>query len=147
VPTHQFCLFRKTPSLIAHAASHICPQFREAHHSRFDESVPVANRAKCDSTTLFHTGFCKRNSIYWGEYRIRRGDYGFDADKQAAMIEEIRRTQNGFRYVGNVHRVDYGPEFVPSVMRHKFGTTYRLELDDAGFIKRRTFMGSGEITD
>lgn len=146
VPLHQTCLFRNTPTLRARAAADTCPQFRPAHHARADESVPPDRRRVCNDTTLFHAGFIKRKSIYMGIYRIKRGDYGFDENKQRDMIEEINRTHNGFRYVGNVHRVDYGPERVPSVIRHKFGRTYNLELDENGFIQRRTFHHNGELT-
>lgn len=146
VPLHQTCLFRNTPTLKARAAADTCPQFRPAHHGRFDEAVPYERRAVSNDATIFHAGFCKRKSMYMGIYRIKRGDYGFDEVKQKEMIDEINRTHNGFRYVGDVHRVDYGPEYVPSVIRHMFDKTYRLELDDNNRITKRTFVCNGELT-
>lgn len=146
IPLFQTCLFRNTNSLIAKAAADHCPQFRPAHHSRHDESVPYENRARTADATMFHLGFAKRNSIYMGEYRVYRGDYGHDAADKDWRIAEIRQYHNGFRFVGSVHRVDYGPERAPSVMRHMFGNTYNLELDKDGFIQRRTFVSSGEVT-
>lgn len=146
IPLYQTCLFRKTDTLKAAAAAHTCPQFREAHHSRADESVPEKRRAYCDGATLLHAGFAKRNSVYMGEYRVLRGDYGHEASDKDWRIAEIRQHHNGFRFVGSVCRVDYGAERIPEIIRHMWGKTYNLELDTDGFIQRRTFVSNGEVT-
>jgi glycosyltransferase involved in cell wall biosynthesis len=148
IPLYQTCLFRKTPALTARAAADTCPQFKQAHHSRFDESVPYTRQRKADGAWISHCGFIKRNSMDLGIYRIRRGDYTHDKPEQDKMIAEIHRTHNGFRYVGPVVPVKYGADDirVPSVIKHMFGSTYRIETDKDGFIQRRTFVHNGQVT-
>jgi glycosyltransferase involved in cell wall biosynthesis len=148
VPLTQTCFFRRTNTLAARAAADTCPQFRPQHHSRMDESVPYRARRICNEITMSHYGFAKLNSMYMGEYRVLRGDYGHTQERKDELIAEIRKSHNGFKFVGSVTRVDYdrnGPK-VPSVMRPLFDNTYRLELDADGFIQKRTFASTGELT-
>lgn len=145
VPLTQMCLFRKTRSLECRPAAWSCPQFREFHHSRFDESVPESRRQICLGATVWHLGFCKRDMHYISSHRIRRGDYGFDKEKQEEMIAAMKMEQNPFKYVGWVQRMDGGPERVPWPIRGWWDTTYKLELDDQGYIKRRIHIPTGTI--
>jgi len=144
VPLYQTVLFRKTPALLARAAADTCPQFRPQHHARFDESVPHQKAWKTANATVFHYGFAKRNMMYMAKYRIQRGDYGHEPERKADLIAQLDASGNPFKFIGNVHRVDYGPEYVPTVMREAFDTTYRLEIDDKGFIQKRTLIATGE---
>ena len=145
VPLWQAVLFRRRSNLMCHSAADTCPQFRKEHHARFDEDVPHGRMWDRPGATAFHYGFAKRDMMKMSVYRIHRGDYGHDPEKKQQMMWELVESDNPFRFVGNVHRVDYGPSFVPSVMRAGFATTYRLDLDSQGFIQKRWSMKTGEM--
>jgi glycosyltransferase involved in cell wall biosynthesis len=144
VPLYQMCLFRKTRTLQCRPAAWSCPQFREFHHSRFDESIPKDRRQLCGDAKLWHLGFLKQDMHYISSHRIRRGDYGFDAEKQNQMIGAMAAERNPFKYVGWVQRADYGQEHLPSMLREWWGR-YELELDKDGFIQKRTHKPTGVV--
>lgn len=144
VPLIQMVFFRKGKWLRCMPAAWSCPQFREFHHARFNESVHSSKRQVCGTATNFHYGFSKRNMMYMAEYRIRRGDYGHDELTKATMISELHRSNNPFKFIGWVHPVDYGPEKAPWPIRDKFHD-YELTLDKAGFITKRVHVPTGAV--
>lgn len=144
IPLTQMVFFRKTRNLQCRPAAWGCPQFREFHHARFDESVPDDKRQKCWDATIFHYGFSKRNMMYMAEYRIRRGDYGHEDERKDQLIKELHESRNPFKFIGWVSPVDYGPEVSPAIIRTRFHD-YELTLDRDGRIQKRLHVPSGEI--
>lgn len=146
IPLFQTMFFRKQATLKCIPASASVPSFRPEHHARFDESVSRRMVGDCTGATVFHYGFAKRNMMYMAEYRIQRGDYGHDPDRKREMIEALRQSGNPFKFIGSVHRVDYGRERVPECMKQAFDNTYRLECDSNGFIQQRYCIKTGKPT-
>lgn len=146
VPLWQTVFWRTRPDLKVRPASDTNDYFREWHHASCDLSMAGRKFYNCGSVTLFHLGFCKKNAMEMSKYRIQRGDYTHDPEKKAAMIAELKASNNPFHFVGDgVVRVDYGKEHVPAVMRDKFGVTYRLGLYPDGRIRQRYGVKSGEV--
>ena len=143
VPLWQTVLFRMRPDLECFPASKNNPFFKEFHHASFDVSMTGRRFYNCKEATCFHYGFSKRDMMFMAKYRIRRGDYGHDQQVKDEMCAVLDKCQNPFKYIGPVTRVAYGKEHVPTVMKSKFGTTYRLELDKAGNILSRTEIATG----
>lgn len=146
VPLWQDVAFRMRPDLKWSPAAWSDPRFKEFHHASPGLSMAGRKFYNCGSATCFHYGFSRRNMMEQSVYRIQRGDYGHDQETKDKKIAELRASNNPFLFVGNVTKVDYGPEAVPSVIRHAFGKTYKLELDDQGFIKQRYLISTGETT-
>lgn len=144
VPLWQTVLFRMRPDLECIPASRVNSFFKDFHHASFDNSMVNRQFFNCGSATVFHYGFAKKDMMKMSIYRIQRGDYGHDQDVKDRKIKELKESNNPFLFVGNVVRVGYGPERVPSIMRKKFGKTYKLELDRHGFIQSRTLIETGE---
>jgi glycosyltransferase involved in cell wall biosynthesis len=144
VPLIQMVFFRKTKQLRCMPAAWSCPQFREFHHARFNESVDASRRQECWDATIFHYGFSKKNMMYMAEYRIRRGDYGHEDETKERMIKELHESNNPFKFIGWVHPVDYGPEGAPWPLRDRFHD-YELTLDYAGRIMKRVHLPTGIV--
>ena len=145
VPLWQTCLWRMRPDLEFKPAMISDKRFKEFHHASPDLSMAGRQFYNSKVVTLFHYGFCKKNMMEMSIYRIQRGDYGHDRDKKDRMISELKESDNPFRFVGGVVRVKYGPEIVPSVMKKKFGNTYRLTFYQNSInIKQRYSVATGE---
>lgn len=145
IPLYQTVFFRNTNTLRVMPAAWSCPQFREFHHSRADESVHPDARRECSKATVIHTGFSKRNMMAISRHRINRGDYGHDPVVKAQMIEEMERLNNPFRFVGPVVKVTLPPEEIPWPIKDKHGKDYELTLNEQGFIMQRKSKTTGEI--
>lgn len=144
VPLWQTSMWRMRPDLQFRPAMESDPRFKEFHHASPDLSMKGRKFYNCGSVTCYHYGFSRNNMMHQSAYRIQRGDYGHEQEKKDAMIKELHESGNPFHFVGDgVVRVDYGPEGVPSVMRNKFGKTYKLELFDDGRIKQRYSVETG----
>lgn len=139
-----WCFFRRTPHLQCRPAADVCAWAKEQHHASFERSCKSGSLFKTRDITLFHYGFAKRNMMEMSAYRIHRGDYGHDPARKKLLTAELLESGNPFKFIGPVQRVDYGAEFVPSVMRERFGKTYLLELDSAGQIVSRK-LATGEL--
>ena len=144
IPMHQTVLFRMRPDLECIPACKSDPRFREFHHASFDASMVGRTFYNCSTATCFHYGFSKRNMLDMLKYRIGRGDYEHEPELKQKRIAEVDKHQNPFIWCGPVTRVAYGREHVPTVMKSKFGTTYRLELDKDGNILSRTEIATGK---
>lgn len=144
VPLWQTVLFRAGSWLEAKPACLADKRFKEFHHSSYDPSMVGRRFYNCGQATCFHYGFSKRNMMHMAKYRIHRGDYGHEPERKEKMWKELDKCGNPFKYIGPVIRVAYGPEHVPTVLRKKFGNTYKLELDKDGFIQSRTLIETGE---
>ena len=145
VPLWQTVLFRMRPDLECIPACKSDPRFKEFHHASFDPSMTGRKFYNCKEATCFHYGFSKRNMLQMLKYRIGRGDDGHDEASKQKKYALIDKSQNPFMWCAPVTRVAYGKEHVPTVMKHKFGTTYRLELDKAGNILKRIHIPTGEV--
>lgn len=146
VPLWQTSFWRMRDSLEFKPAMVSDPRFKEFHHASPDLSMKGRKFYHCGSATCHHYGFCRRDMMRISEYRIQRGDYGHDQSKKDKMISELKESGNPFHFVSDsVVRVKYGPEAVPSVMKKKFGTTYRLAFYRDGRIKQRYDAKTGEI--
>ena len=145
IPLFQTVLFRMRPDLECMPACRADPRFKEFHHASFDPSMKGRSFYNCKEATCFHYGFSKRDMMHMAKYRIHRGDYGHDDKVKAEMCAVLDKCQNPFKYIGAVVRVAYGKEHVPTCMKSKFGNTYRLELDNKGFIQKRIHIPTGEV--
>lgn len=145
VPLWQTVFFRNRPDLEAKPACASDPRFREFHHASFDPSLIGRMFHNDPHSTVFHYGFSKKNMMEMSLYRIHRGDYGHDEETKRSMSEQLIQSGNPFKFIGPVHRVDYGEERVPPVMRPLFGKTWKLDIDDQGFIQSRTHIPSGKV--
>lgn len=144
VPLWQTVLWRMRKDLEFHPAMESDPRFKEFHHASPDLSMRNRRFYNCGSATCFHYGFSRNNMMHQSAYRIQRGDYGHDQVVKDKMIAELKASGNPFHFVSDgVVPVDYGREHVPSVIRDKFGRTYRLELYPDGRIKQRYSIKTG----
>lgn len=143
VPLWQTVLWRMRPDFEFKPAALSDPRFMEFHHASPDLSMTGRSFYNCGSATVFHYGFSKKNMMDMSVYRIHRGDYGHDDETKARLTKELVESNNPFKFIGSVHRVDYKKNMVPSVMRSKFGKTYKLELDTKGFIQSRIHIPTG----
>lgn len=145
VPLWQTVFWKMRPDLEVKPAMLSDPRFHEFHHASPDLSMTGRMFYNCGSTTVFHLGFCKKNAMEMSSYRIQRGDYGHNQARKDEMIAELLASGNPFHFIGGaVTRVDYGKDSVPSVMKDKFGKTYRLALYPNGRIKQRYSVDTGE---
>lgn len=142
VPLYQDVLFRMRPDLKWSPAAWLDGRFKEFHHASPGPSMVGRRFFRSGSATCFHAGFIKRNMMDMSRYRIQRGDYGHEQDRKDQLIKELTESKNPFKFIGSVHRVDYGPERIPSVMRNQWNK-YSLELDEEGFIQKRIENATG----
>lgn len=143
IPLWQTVLFRMRPDLECMPACRADKRFKEFHHASFDPSMVGRKFYNCSQATCFHYGFSKRDMMFMAKYRIHRGDYGHTAEDKEWRLKELDKTGNPFRFIGHVTRVGYGKDHVPTIMKYKFGTTYKLELDKGGYIQSRTEIATG----
>jgi hypothetical protein len=140
----QTVFFRRVPKLKVRSAMEVSNAFREWHHANADRSLDPERFTNVMDATVFHAGFCKREMMRMSRYRIHRGDYGHTDEIKAQFDKELVESGNPFHFIGPVCRVSYGPERLPSCMRHMFDNTYKLDIDGSGFIKSRTLIATGE---
>lgn len=144
-PLWTTMMFRVGEYLKCQPAMLVDSRFKPQHHANWDQSMAGRKYYLCGSATCFHYGFAKKNMMEMSAYRIHRGDYGHDQEKKDRMIKELHERGNPFRFIGSVCHVDYGKEAVPSVMKNKFGTTYRLSFNMKGEITQRYDAKTGAI--
>lgn len=142
VPLFETRLFRNVPTLECRPAMEVSNAFRKWHHASFTRGVQ-GRIVNMPHATIFHYGFSKRNMMELSKYRIHRGDYGHEPETKERFTRELVESNNPFKFIGPVHKVDYGAMAVPICMRPAFGKTYQLELDPAGFILSRTHIPTG----
>lgn len=144
VPDVTWVLFRRTNHLRWRAAAEVCAWAKEQHHASAERSCGPGSLRRCMSAKQVHYGFAKRNAMEMSIYRVGRGDFGHTPEQKQEKINQLLESGNPFKFCGPVKRVDYGPEQVPFVMRDAFDKTYKLELDQDGFIQKRIHVPSGE---